>query len=277
MFGYHCSLTADTKLIDMVKRQAEAGVNCVQCYIGGSQTYKRRIFDAADLATTKAYIADNNFRLYTHSCLCMNLASGSMTNVACLNDELKMILATGASSIVHIGSRNVNKQPTGTLDNVIASVKALGVKDRATGQRSPILLENAAGEGAKFGSSLDDLEYLFAGLKDCGVSFCLDTCHAYSAGIFDLSTEEVILDMFDVIDDTVGVGKLQLVHVNDSLTKFNGHSDRHENLGRGHIWGSDVAPLKFLIKECQRRGIDMVLETPDPITDYNLVQSWDLL
>lgn len=277
MFGYHCSLTADTKLTTMVKQHAEVGVNCVQCYIGGNQTYKRRIFDVNDLAATKTYIAENNFRLYTHSCLCMNLASGSMTNVACLNDELKMVLATGASTVVHIGSKNVQKQPTGTLDNVIASVKALGVKERTSGQRWPVLLENAAGEGAKFGSSLDDLEYLFAALVGQGVGLCYDTCHGYSAGIFDLSTEEVILDFFEVIDDTVGVGKLQLLHVNDSKTKFSGKSDRHENLGRGHIWGSDVAPLKFLIKECQRRGIDMVLETPDPITDYNLVQSWDLL
>lgn len=268
MFGYHCSIQAT--LLDTVKTQHRKGINCLQCYIGGNQTYTRRSFKVDDLQATRDYLSANQLKLYTHSCLCMNLASGSLTNVACLNDELKPILATGGSTVVHIGSRNVNKRPTGTLDAVVETVKRLAVKERqpGEGQRWPLLLENAAGEGARFGSSLNDLEYLFRELQTEGVGFCLDTAHAYGAGVFDFSDEEGITDMFNVLDDVVGVGRLQLIHLNDSKIPFGGRNDRHECLGVGHIWRDRPEPLKFLLQEAKRQAIDVILETPDVERDY---------
>lgn len=267
-FGFHCQLQAT--LLSTVRQHEAAGVKCVQTYIGGNQTYTRRAFAEPDLAATKQYLDATGFRLYTHSCLCMNLASGYQTNVDCLLKELVPVLATGASTVVHIGSRNVNKQPVGTLDNVVQTVKKLGVKGRtgSNEQRWPVLLENAAGEGAKFGSSLNDLEYLFRELKNDGVGLCLDTAHAFGAGVFDFQSEESILEMFELVYETVGRERFQLLHLNDSKIVFGGCNDRHESLGKGYIWEESLEPCKFLLKECRKRGIDVVLETPDVLENY---------
>ena len=41
--------------------------------------------------------------------------------------------------------------------------------------------------------------------------------------------------------DTVGEGRLKLIHANDSKDVVGAHKDRHENIGAGHI-GEDAVP-----------------------------------
>jgi deoxyribonuclease-4 len=279
-FGYHCDLKLT--LLETVQSQYESnGTKCIQCYIGGKD------FIGGDLRDTKVFMEATGFRLYTHSCLRMNLGSGYQKNIDTLRVELKPVLATGGSTVVHIGSRNVGGvKGAGTLDNVISSLKVLGIKERLDDERSssgdgscgsdgvvgsvtvlkrqrwPLLLENAAGEGAKMGSDLADLSYLFGELEGEGVGFVLDTAHAFGAGLFDFESKESILEMFELIDENVGVGKLQLIHLNDSKIPFGGCNDRHENLGKGCIWEDSLESCGFLLRECKRRGVDVLLETP---------------
>jgi deoxyribonuclease-4 len=158
------------------------------------------------------------------------------------------------------------------MDNVIYSIKELKVRKRENPkhQRWPILLENAAGEGSKFGSTMQDLKYLFDNLQDEGVGFCLDTAHCFAAGMFDLESKESIVEMFEVIEEDLGKDRLQLVHLNDSKIPFGGCNDRHECLGEGYIWKDSIDSCRILLQECRTRGIDVVLETPDVVRDYQL-------
>src|ERR1700727_2735263 len=90
----------------------------------------------------------------------------------------------------------------------------------------PLLIENTAGGTNAMARTLDAIGRLWdavtAGISggegDGQVGFCLDTCHANSAG----------LDLADVVDKIKAItGRIDLVHCNNSRDPFGSSRDRH--------------------------------------------------
>jgi deoxyribonuclease-4 len=259
-FGYGANLASS--LAETVEAAIIDGCLCIQTSIAGKGP-----FAAADILATRELLADSNFRLYSHTCLYLNPAApmpAALNTVVSLRDELRTVNAVGASCVLHIGGEKTGLTYEGKLENVFTTLQALPLTKRETGQRWPLLLENAAGEGRKLGSTLAELEFLGRGLaeKDIAAGFCIDTAHAFGAGIFDFGSVEAIDEMFEQLDEVLGKDRFQLLHLNDSKIKFGGCADRHENLGQGYIWQADLEPCAYLLRECKSRGIDVVLETP---------------
>jgi deoxyribonuclease IV len=114
-----------------------------------------------------------------------------------------------------------------------------------------LLIENTAGGKNAVARRFDALARLWDGVSkaktDVEVGFCFDTCHAHAAG------EE--LD--DAVERVLAiVGKIDLLHANDSRDPAGTGADRHANLGKGEI-GPDV--LRAMIKET---GPPVIVETP---------------
>jgi deoxyribonuclease-4 len=63
----------------------------------------------------------------------------------------------------------------------------------------------------------------------------------------------------DLLVDTVGEGRLRLIHANDSKDVVGAHKDRHENIGAGHI-GEDAFADLFI--HPATAGVPLVIETP---------------
>ena len=63
----------------------------------------------------------------------------------------------------------------------------------------------------------------------------------------------------DLLVDTVGEGRLKLIHANDSKDVVGAHKDRHENIGAGHI-GED--PFRALMRHPATEGVPLIIETP---------------
>jgi deoxyribonuclease-4 len=63
----------------------------------------------------------------------------------------------------------------------------------------------------------------------------------------------------DLLVDTVGDGRLKLIHANDSKEPSGAHRDRHENIGAGHI-GEE--PFAELFSHPATAGVPLVIETP---------------
>ena len=61
------------------------------------------------------------------------------------------------------------------------------------------------------------------------------------------------------LDAEVGIGRLAVVHANDSLMEFGSTRDRHQNIGDGHI-GSEG--FRVILGEPAFDGIAMLLEVP---------------
>lgn len=59
--------------------------------------------------------------------------------------------------------------------------------------------------------------------------------------------------------ETVGPGRLRLIHANDSKDVCGARKDRHVNVGGGHI---GEGPFRELFSHPATEGVPLVIETP---------------
>jgi deoxyribonuclease-4 len=118
----------------------------------------------------------------------------------------------------------------------------------------PLLIENTAGGNGAMARSLDSIARLWDAVSEAAdggggeVGFCLDTCHANSAGI----------DLADAVDRVKAItGRIDLVHCNNSRDEFGSGADRHANFDAGTI---DPQALVAVVRAA---GAPVVCETPE--------------
>ena len=122
-----------------------------------------------------------------------------------------------------------------------------------------LLLETTAGQGTNLGYTFEQLAYMIDRVEDKKrVGVCLDTCHLFAAGypIIDPKDYKKTIKHFD---DVIGLDRLRIIHVNDSLKEFGSKKDRHEHIGKGHI-GLDG--ISNFVNDKRLAKVPMVLETP---------------
>jgi deoxyribonuclease-4 len=90
-------------------------------------------------------------------------------------------------------------------------------------------------------------ETVQAGEHGVPLGFCFDTCHAHAAGEPLETAAERVLEI---------VGRVDLVHANDSRDPAGTGADRHANIGAGHI---DLDVLRHMIATLDA---PTVVETP---------------
>lgn len=128
-----------------------------------------------------------------------------------------------------------------------------------------VLLEITAGGGTTVGASYEDLATIIEGIPaelHQRVGICFDTCHAYSAGYDLVGDYEGVWAAFQ---DTLGLDRLGLFHMNDSKNPFASRKDRHEHLGEGSL---GAEPFRRIVQDARFTGIPKILETPkepDPL------------
>lgn len=172
--------------------------------------------------------------------------------------ELASAEALGADYLVtHLGS------PVG-LGGEFARARILGalreVAKDGLGRKTGILLENTAGSGHTYGSSLHDIGAVAKGAEGFGlkVGICLDTCHAFAAG-YAMTTPADVERLVSTIDREAGLERVRLIHLNDSKGAFGSRLDRHEHIGEGHI---GIEGFTAILSHPALSKIPMILETP---------------
>lgn len=127
-----------------------------------------------------------------------------------------------------------------------------------------LLLENTAGGGMSIGRGFEELADLRWGIaKKAAVplGFCIDTAHCYEAG-FDVSSAEGLEQTLRLIDSTIGLASVPVLHCNDSKTALGSRCDRHANIGRG-LLGREA--IRRFLHHPRLRDKAFILETPsDP-------------
>ncbi len=123
--------------------------------------------------------------------------------------------------------------------------------------RTRVLLETMSGKGSEVGCTFEQLAEIIARTtcpEKMGV--CLDTCHVYSAG-YDIAGDlDGVLERFDSV---IGLKRLGALHLNDSMTPFGSHKDRHEKLGAGSLgWET----FRKIVTHPALKDLPMCLETP---------------
>jgi deoxyribonuclease-4 len=152
---------------------------------------------------------------------------------------------------VHLGAHT----GAGVEDGLANAVGALDDLDVPDGVR--VLLETDAGSGTKLGDEFWHLAEVADGSRH-DVGACLDTAHAFAAG-HDLSTPEAVAETLDRFDETVGLERLECVHLNDSKHGLGTNKDEHAHVGEGEI---GVEGMRAVVNHPALRDVPLVLETP---------------
>jgi deoxyribonuclease-4 len=132
-------------------------------------------------------------------------------------------------------------------------------------KNTTVLLETMSGKGSEVGSRFEELAEIISRTKintPDKLGVCLDTCHVYSAGYDIINHLDEVLEEFDRI---IGLNRLHAIHLNDSMTPFASHKDRHERIGFGSL-GQDGL-IRF-INHPALKGLPINLETPNELSGY---------
>jgi len=125
--------------------------------------------------------------------------------------------------------------------------------------RTRVCLEGTAGAGTTIGSRFEELAWIADQVQDQRrVSICLDTCHLFAAGydLVDAASWNRTVRDFDAI---VGLGRLAVLHLNDSVGQRGSRRDRHAHIGAGCI-GRDG--FRHVVTDRRLGHLPMLLETP---------------
>lgn len=113
-----------------------------------------------------------------------------------------------------------------------------------------ILIENTAGGDNAVARYVDQISKLWEKLSGFDVGFCFDTCHAHAAGE----------DLADVVERVLEVvGKIDVLHCNDSRDAPGSGADRHANIAAGTM---DSRHLLAMVKASKADVV--IFETPWP-------------
>ncbi len=183
--------------------------------------------------------------LYVHSSYWVNPASSNkatfLLSRALLKKELALAQALEVNFLVlHAGSakgyRPTANDPTGKQRALRTLARMLNNLMKYTGEVT-ILLENTAHGKKTIGSDLEDFVLLKSYLNfPEKIGFCLDTAHAFSYGY----SLEPVDDFLAIVDRTMGLNALKLIHFNDTNDVQGARLDQHAFPGQGNIGKSTL-------------------------------------
>ena len=228
------------------------GAKVAQFFLGDPQGWKGPVIPGGDPGALRDAYAAADVDVYIHAPYVINVASTNnrirIPSRKLLDQQLKAAASIGAKGlIVHGGHVTGDIDPTAGFANWVKAIEQI---DRPL----PLLIENTAGGNGAMARSLDAIARLWEAIADGSsgeggeVGFCLDTCHANSAGI----------DLADAVDRVKAItGRIDLVHCNNSRDEFGSGRDRHANITAGTI---DPALLLGVVRAA---GAPAICETPD--------------
>lgn len=159
--------------------------------------------------------------------------------------------------VIHPGSA------TDRPEQAALALVAHGIDDaleRSGNTATTVLIETTAGQGRCIGHRFEHLAaILAASSRPARLGICLDTSHVFAAG-YDLSTDEGYARTFDAFGKTVGLDRIRLFHVNDSVTRLGSRVDRHAHIGKGLL---GAAAFRRLLTDPRFRNVPACLETAD--------------
>jgi deoxyribonuclease-4 len=237
----------------------EIGAAALQVFVSNPRGWA---LSAGDPAKDEEFRGTAARPVFVHAPYLVNFGSPTEATLRKSVDAVAHSLARGAAIgakgvVVHAGSAVAGAHRDDAITQLREHLVPLLDGLPADGPR--LLIEPTAGGGQALAATVQDLGPFFAALDDHEMlGVCLDTCHAFAAG-HDLAAPGGMKKTLDALVRTVGRGRLQLVHANDSKDPLGSLRDRHEAIGQGRI-GKD--PFVELFRHPATRGVPVVVETP---------------
>lgn len=259
LFGVHVSAAKSLALAP--ERAAEVGAEVFQFFSrsprGGPAPKVTPALAAEFRANCRKF---KQAECYIHAPYYINFASSdpriSHGSVSVVRDELERGSQLGVRYVMtHLGSSR------GVARAKALAMTVAGLKRVVAGYAgsTEFLLEIAAGSGDVIGSSFEEVAKLLRGIGRKDVGVCFDTAHAFASG-YDLRTPAAVDATLRAFDRSIGLGRLKLIHCNDSKVELGARKDRHEHIGLGKI---GLGGFRALLAHPKLRKVNFSLETPE--------------
>ena len=249
--------------VNAIKRGEERGCRSIQIFNQSPRAWRSREYSEDEVAAFHEGMKGSQVEaLVIHAVYLLNCASEDPE----LRDKSLRALIVALNAGAQLGAVGVVLHPGSALKNggpVEDALKrcgeVIGEALKESDGSCPLLLEDTAGGGGTLGRSFEELAKLIelvGGQKRLGV--CLDSCHLFASG-YDVRTRESLGKVIDEFDRVVGGERLQVLHVNDSMTPLGSNRDRHANLGDGEI---GVEGMIAFLSEPRFEGLPVIFEGP---------------
>ena len=236
----------------------ETACETIQLFTRNPRGWHYRPLDDEDIRIFKKEVATTDiWPIFVHLPYLINLASPQrelyQRSLIALIEDLQRSATIGASFLImHVGSATDTSKGLKRISDGINKALARA-KNKVT-----LLLENTAGSGNELGSDFDQLKTIMDRVADSErVGICLDTAHAFAAG-YDLRNPSQISQTLDALDQTIGLCRLHLIHLNDTKVECGSHTDRHWHIGQGNIGKG----LHHLLHQPGLKDLPFIMETP---------------
>jgi apurinic endonuclease APN1 len=268
--GTHIRL--ETNILDVIQKAIRLNLPHFQTF-AASDTGANLKFSPAEV-TEFIQLRRKHFQnLYLHSSYWVNLARENPRSYSTFLRELHIAEQLEFTHfIIHPGAANPAHDTQQSL-RILANNLNKAVQ---TYPNITLLLENTAHGGHNIGSDIKNFQLLIPMLKfPEKIKFCIDTSHAHAYG-YDLINADSRAKFIELLEKTISIAKIDLIHLNDTYEKLGSKIDRHLVPGEGQI-GS--AALQAFIQHPSLKEIPIILELPkieegDEIEIVTEISTW---
>jgi deoxyribonuclease-4 len=194
-----------------------------------------------------------------HDSYLINLASPDPVlrarSIASFASELRRCGALGLQYLVSHPGNYMDDREAGIARNAEGINEAFAAAPGET----ILCLETTAGSGTALGATFEELAAIISLIDPAyqsRVGICLDSCHVYSAGYDLVQDYDGVMAR---LDDAMGLGRLRVMHLNDSKTPFDSRKDRHELIAEGSL---GELPFRRIMNDPRLAMVPKVIETP---------------
>ncbi len=259
LIGVHTSIAGGLHL--SVKRAHELGCTCMQIFSHSPRSWAITYPSDEEVESFKKELNRCDIKaVFIHSSYLINLCSPDETtrkkSVKLLEYELALADMLGVPYVVLHPGRAVGQPESVAIKKIRDALAEICSK---RGGSASLLIENTAGQRGDVSSYMSLIAKIVDNLQeDCIAGICLDTAHALQAG-YNLTTSEGVERLASEIKKYLHPLQVKLIHLNDSKTPFNSHTDRHQHIGMGAI---GTEGFKKFLSCPDFRNIPLILETP---------------
>lgn len=258
-FGFHISIAGGFSKV--VERARVRGCETIQFFSRNPRGWKYSPLNKNEVELFRSSIQSSFlFPVFLHMPYLPNIAflksKYYKQSILSLVTDLQRADHLGAQYlIIHIGHR------MGSTEDQAMEAVSQGIDQAFQKVKNNVilLLENTAGQGSEIGYTFEQIKKIIEGVEENNrMGICLDTAHSFEAG-YDLSHKDGIEKTLQSFDQTIGLKKLHLLHLNDSKTPLGSRKDRHWHIGEGYI---GLEGFRILVNHPLLEHLPGIMETP---------------
>lgn len=244
-------------IVDVIKKAIALDLPFFQSFLVLQQTGRMVHVSSSEKNTFIALRHQYFNDLFCHGSYWINLAGLEYNGYRAFERECVLAKRLEFTHfILHAGSAKGAINRMQGIDAFARSLNNMMKKERDL----VFLLENTAHGNLTVGSDILDFKILLEKLDvPERIGFCIDTAHAHVFG-YDIVTAQGLENFVLFLDNTIGIDRIKLIHLNDTHQKQGSLLDRHEIVGEGVLGKKNLLPF---IMHSRLQNIPVLMELPE--------------